>query len=135
MLVLSRRKDETIMIGDSVEITIVDIRGDTVRLGITAPRSVSVHRKEIYDAIQQENIVAAQEAPPDHGSVGGLGSLLKGAAIGGGPAKAGGGLSGLSKLSGALGGAPSLGDAATPKINTRAISKFAENEGPQKKKQ
>ena len=63
MLVLSRRKDETIMIGDSVEITVVDIRGDTVRLGITAPRTVSVHRKEIYNAIQQENIEAAQGAP------------------------------------------------------------------------
>ncbi|MCC8167046.1 MAG: carbon storage regulator CsrA, partial [Planctomycetes bacterium] len=48
MLVLSRRKDETIMIGDSVEITVVDVRGDTVRIGITAPRNVSVHRKEVY---------------------------------------------------------------------------------------
>ena len=79
MLVLSRRKDETIMIGDDVEITIVDVRGDTVRLGIKAPRSVSVHRKEIYDAIQAENIAAAKESPPDEKAVGGLGSLLKGA--------------------------------------------------------
>ena len=57
MLVLSRKKDETIVIGEGdskVEITIVDIRGDKVRLGITAPRSISVHRKEIYDAIQKE---------------------------------------------------------------------------------
>ena len=80
MLVLSRRKDETIMIGDEVEITIVDVRGDTVRLGIKAPRSVSVHRKEIYDAIQAENIAAAKESIPDESAVGGLGSLLKGAA-------------------------------------------------------
>ncbi len=78
MLVLSRRKDETIMIGDDVEITIVDVRGDTVRLGIKAPRSVSVHRKEIYDAIQAENIAAAKESIPDQTAVGGLGSLLKG---------------------------------------------------------
>lgn len=56
MLVLSRRRDETIMVGDEVEITIVDIKGDTVRLGINAPRAVSVHRKEIYDAIKAENI-------------------------------------------------------------------------------
>ena len=54
MLVLSRRKDESIIIGDDVEITIVDVRGDKVRLGITAPKSVSVHRREIYDTIQRE---------------------------------------------------------------------------------
>ena len=54
MLVLSRQKDESIMIGDDVEITIVDVRGDKVRLGINAPRSISVHRKEIYLAIQKE---------------------------------------------------------------------------------
>ncbi|MBW8000814.1 MAG: carbon storage regulator CsrA [Planctomycetes bacterium] len=54
MLVLSRQKDETIMIGDDIEITIVDVRGDKVRLGITAPREISVHRREVYDAIQRE---------------------------------------------------------------------------------
>ena len=54
MLVLSRQKDESIMIGDDVEITIVDVRGDKVRLGITAPRSIPVHRREVYDAIQSE---------------------------------------------------------------------------------
>jgi len=54
MLVLSRQRDETIVIGDDIEITIVDVRGDKVRLGINAPRSVPVHRKEIYDAIQRE---------------------------------------------------------------------------------
>jgi carbon storage regulator len=54
MLVLSREKDESIMIGDDVEITIVDVRGNKVRLGINAPREVSVHRKEIYLAIQKE---------------------------------------------------------------------------------
>lgn len=55
MLVLSRGRDETIMIGDDIEITIVDIRGDKVRLGITAPKGLSIHRKEVYDAIRQEN--------------------------------------------------------------------------------
>lgn len=54
MLVLSRQKDESIMIGDDIEITIVDIRGDKIRLGISAPRTVSVHRKEIYEAIAKE---------------------------------------------------------------------------------
>lgn len=54
MLVLTRQKDESIMIGDDVEITIVDVRGDRVRLGINAPREVSVHRKEVYEAIQKE---------------------------------------------------------------------------------
>ena len=54
MLVLSRRKDESIMIGDDVEIVIVDVRGDKVRLGITAPKSIPVHRMEIYEAIQRE---------------------------------------------------------------------------------
>ena len=60
MLVLSRQRDETIMIGDEVEITVVDIRGDKVRLGITAPRQVAVHRKEVYEAIKRENAEASQ---------------------------------------------------------------------------
>lgn len=55
MLVLSRQRDESIIIGDNVQITIVDIRGDKVRLGIVAPTEISVHRKEVYDAIQREN--------------------------------------------------------------------------------
>ena len=54
MLVLSRQKDESIMIGDNVEITIVDVRGDKVRLGISAPREVTVHRKEVWEAIKKE---------------------------------------------------------------------------------
>ena len=65
MLVLSRQRDETIMIGDEVEITVVDIRGDKVRLGITAPRSIQVHRKEVYDAIKRENQQAAGLKPDD----------------------------------------------------------------------
>lgn len=60
MLVLSRQRDETIMIGDEIEITVVDIRGDKVRLGITAPTSIAVHRKEVYEAIRRENEQAAR---------------------------------------------------------------------------
>ena len=59
MLVLSRQRDETIMIGDDIEVTVVDIRGDKVRLGINAPKEISVHRKEVYDAIRRENRAAA----------------------------------------------------------------------------
>ena len=59
MLVLSRQRDESIMVGDNVQITIVDIRGDKVRLGIIAPAEIPVHRKEVYDAIQRENRKAA----------------------------------------------------------------------------
>ncbi|MHC4885374.1 MAG: carbon storage regulator CsrA [Planctomycetota bacterium] len=78
MLVLSRRRDETIMIGDNIEITIVDIKGDTVRVGISAPRDVSVHRKEVYEAIQEENIAAAkQQVVPNAAALGKLGSMLK----------------------------------------------------------
>ncbi len=54
MLVLSRQKDESIVIGDDIEINIVDVRGGKVRLGITAPKETPVHRREIYDAIQRE---------------------------------------------------------------------------------
>ena len=60
MLVLSRQVDETIMIGDDIEVTVVDIRGDKVRLGITAPKEIAVHRKEVYEAIKRENREAAQ---------------------------------------------------------------------------
>ena len=54
MLVLSRQKDESIIIGDNIEVVIVDVRGDKVRLGINAPKNVSVHRREVYEAIQKE---------------------------------------------------------------------------------
>ena len=62
MLVLSRQRDETIMIGDEIEITVVDIRGDKVRLGITAPSKIAVHRKEVYEAIKRENEQASQQS-------------------------------------------------------------------------
>ena len=60
MLVLSRQRDESIMIGDQIEITVVDIRSDKVRLGISAPRTVQVHRKEIFDSIRLENMEASR---------------------------------------------------------------------------
>ena len=60
MLVLSRQRDESIVIGDQIEITVVDIRSDKVRLGISAPRAVQVHRKEIFDSIRHENAEASR---------------------------------------------------------------------------
>ncbi len=65
MLVLSRTRGQAIMIGDEVEITLIDVRGDKVRLGVNAPRSVPVHRKEIFDAIHHENAQAARLTPED----------------------------------------------------------------------
>ncbi len=60
MLVLSRKRDEIIMIGDDIEVTIIDIRGDKVRLGITAAATIPVHRKEVWRAIQRENEIVKQ---------------------------------------------------------------------------
>ncbi|MDD4266777.1 MAG: carbon storage regulator CsrA [Pirellulales bacterium] len=59
MLVLSRQRDESIIIGDNIVVTIVDIRGDKVRLGINAPSEIPVHRREIHEAILRENQRAA----------------------------------------------------------------------------
>ncbi len=70
MLVLSRHRDESIMIGDDVVVTIVDIRGDKVRLGIEAPQHIPVHRQEVYEAIQRENRNASQIDPADTKDVG-----------------------------------------------------------------
>jgi carbon storage regulator len=68
MLVLSRQRDESIIIGDNIVITVVDIRGDKVRLGIQAPTEIPVHRQEVYEAIQRENQRAngaeTEETPP-----------------------------------------------------------------------
>ena len=73
MLVLSRQRDETIMIGDDIEVTVVDIRGDKVRLGINAPKEIRVHRKEVYEAIRRENRAAAQVKPEDLSGLGKIG--------------------------------------------------------------
>ena len=72
MLVLSRQRDESIVIGNDIIITIVDIRGEKVRLGITAPAHVPVHRKEIYEAIKRE-----AESGHRGGKFGGVESLAK----------------------------------------------------------
>lgn len=87
MLVLSRQRDETIMIGDEIEITVVDIRGDKVRLGINAPTRIAVHRKEVYEAIRRENEQAARidrtdlaSLSPVAGATGPMGSILPGPA-------------------------------------------------------
>ena len=78
MLVLSRQCDQTIVIGDNIEITVVSIRGDKVRIGINAPREITVHRKEVYEAIQDEKANGSDKGnsqspestprPPRHGS-------------------------------------------------------------------
>lgn len=54
MLVLSRKKDEKIIIGDNITLMVIEIRGDKVRLGIEAPKEVTVHRQEVYEAIKRE---------------------------------------------------------------------------------
>lgn len=59
LLVLTRKIDESIIIGDNIRVTIVDVRGEQVKLGIDAPRSISVHREEVYREIQEENRRAA----------------------------------------------------------------------------
>ena len=69
MLVLSRQRDESIMIGDNVVVTIVDIRGDKVRLGIEAPTEIPVHRQEVYEAIKRENHKASKIQPKDLGNL------------------------------------------------------------------
>lgn len=63
MLVLSRKLNESIMIGDEIEVTVVEIQGDQVRLGVQAPRSVRVYRREVYQAIQEQNRAAALSVP------------------------------------------------------------------------
>jgi carbon storage regulator CsrA len=80
MLVLARQKDQSIVIGDDVVITIVDIRGDKVRLGINAPREVSVHRKEIYDLVREK---ANQPVPPpDEATLGFMAAAIEEAQTG-----------------------------------------------------
>lgn len=76
MLILSRKIDERIMIGDQIEISIVDIRGDQVKIGIRAPGHIKVYRQEVYQAIQQENIEAARTAPASPGALPSLDKLL-----------------------------------------------------------
>lgn len=62
MLVLQRKRDQEIMIGDDIRITIADIRGDKVRIGVTAPFDMPVHRKEVWEAIQKEKKGGASDS-------------------------------------------------------------------------
>ncbi len=73
MLVLTRKPDQSIMVGNEIEITVLEVRGEQVRLGIRAPRTVTVHRKEIFEQIRQENQKAIS-APT--GALPTLGELL-----------------------------------------------------------
>lgn len=68
MLILTRRKGETLMIGDNIDVTVLDIRGRQVRLGINAPKDVSVHREEIYLRIQKEKQGTDEQGGEDSGS-------------------------------------------------------------------
>lgn len=65
MLVLTRKVNQSIIIGDDVEVVVLEVRGEQVRLGIRAPKTVTVHRKEIYDQIQEENRQASEVRPED----------------------------------------------------------------------
>ena len=65
MLVLTRKVNQSIIIGDDIEIVVLEVRGEQIRLGIRAPRDVVVHRKEIYDQIQAENKAATEIDPSD----------------------------------------------------------------------
>ncbi|KAA0228261.1 MAG: Carbon storage regulator [Fimbriimonadales bacterium] len=65
MLVLTRKVHQSIIIGDSIEVVVLEVRGEQVRLGIRAPKNVTVHRQEIYSQIQTENLEAAKTRPED----------------------------------------------------------------------
>lgn len=65
MLVLTRKVHQSIIIGDEVEVVVLEVRGEQVRLGIRAPKNVAVHRKEIYDQIQVENVQSSEVKPED----------------------------------------------------------------------
>lgn len=69
MLVLTRKPNESIIIGDSIAVTVLGVEGENVKLGITAPKHVSVHREEVYDQIKRANLDAAQSSSADISSV------------------------------------------------------------------
>lgn len=65
MLVLTRKVHQSIVIDDQIEVVVLEVRGEQVRIGIKAPKNVTVHRKEIYDQIHEENVGAAETRPED----------------------------------------------------------------------
>lgn len=65
MLVLTRKTNESIMIGDEIEVVVVAVHGEQIKLGINAPKHIAVHRREVYDAIQKENVEASKRAQTD----------------------------------------------------------------------
>ncbi len=75
MLILSRKTDEKIKIGEDITLTIIEIRGDQVKIGVAAPKNVKVFRQEVYDAIKNENKSAAEI--PNVDNIGAITALLK----------------------------------------------------------
>ncbi|HBE02386.1 MAG: carbon storage regulator [Spirochaetes bacterium GWF1_41_5] len=69
MLVLARKKNQSIVINDNIEVFIIDISADQVKIGIKAPKTIPVHRKEIFDEIQKENILAARSQVHDFSGI------------------------------------------------------------------
>lgn len=65
MLVLTRKREQSIVIGEGIEVVVLEVRGEQVRLGIKAPREVAVHRKEVYELIHKENVTASEVRPED----------------------------------------------------------------------
>jgi carbon storage regulator len=114
MLILARKINESIMIGDQVEISVVDIKGDQVKLGINAPRQVKVFRREVYQLIQQENLQAAQAKPDMLPALPGLGlsGTLKHQTLESGPAASGPAASGPAASGPAASGPAASGPAA-----------------------
>ena len=77
MLILSRKIDEKIKIGDDITITLIDVHGDQVKIGIEAPKNVKVFRQEVFDAIQNENKAAVADTSGDAKAISVLSKLLK----------------------------------------------------------
>ena len=73
MLVLTRKSNESVVLGNDIEVKVLSVRGDQVSLGFSAPSGVSIHRKEVYEAIQAENRAAAGQ---DHGAMDALKGLF-----------------------------------------------------------
>lgn len=65
MLVLTRKVNQSIVVGDDIEVVVLEVRGEQVRIGVRAPRTIAVHRKEIYEQIRQENLNAASASTED----------------------------------------------------------------------